>query len=260
MAKYRQVHTTFWNDSFVLDLTPEEKYFYLYLMTNDQTTQCGIYELPKRIIEMQTGYNRETVDKLLARFEEYEKVKYHEPTKEVFMTNWAKYNWINSVKVITCIDKELKTVKYKGFVSEYIEVLKGYGYRIDTLSIDLGEEEEEEEEENKNTNSNSGENPYTFYLENIKQKGFTVSPFDSDLITQLENQYGLELLMASMKVAAKNNADNIGYVEAILHNWELSGVKTLEQAREHERRFKEKQTKVNVKGHKKQNQIDWENL
>ena len=32
MAKYRQLHTDFWNDGFVLDLTPEEKYFYIYLM------------------------------------------------------------------------------------------------------------------------------------------------------------------------------------------------------------------------------------
>lgn len=81
MAKYRQVHTTFWDDAFVLDLTPEEKYFYLYLMTNNKTTQCGIYELPKRVIEMHTGYNRETVDKLLQRFVDYEKIIYNDKTK-----------------------------------------------------------------------------------------------------------------------------------------------------------------------------------
>jgi hypothetical protein len=65
VAIYRQVHVDFWQDGFVLDLTPEEKYFFLYLMTNSKTTQSGIYELPKRIIETETGYNRETVEKLL---------------------------------------------------------------------------------------------------------------------------------------------------------------------------------------------------
>ena len=45
MAKYRQLHTTFWNDSLILDLTPEQKYFYIYLLTNPNVTQCGIYEI-----------------------------------------------------------------------------------------------------------------------------------------------------------------------------------------------------------------------
>lgn len=105
MAKYRQIHIEFWQDGFVLDLTPEEKYFYLYLMTNSKTTQCGIYELPKRIIETETGYNRETVDKLLQRFTDYGKIIYHEPTKEIMILNWIKFNWINSPKVISLIKK-----------------------------------------------------------------------------------------------------------------------------------------------------------
>ncbi|MCS4454582.1 hypothetical protein JTT00_05850 [Clostridium botulinum] len=74
MAKYRQLHTQFWSDGFVLDLTPEEKYFYLYLMSNTKTSQCGVYELPLRVIEMETGYNRETVIKLIKRFIDYKKL------------------------------------------------------------------------------------------------------------------------------------------------------------------------------------------
>lgn len=131
MAKFRQVHTTFWDDAFVLDLTPEEKYFYLYLMTNDKTTQCGIYELPKRVIEMHTGYNRETVDKLLERFTDYGKITYNEPTKELMLINWAKYNFINSPKVKKCIEKELEQVKHQGFVKQYLHSYQS----MDTVSI-----------------------------------------------------------------------------------------------------------------------------
>lgn len=146
MAKYRQVHTTFWDDAFVLDLTPEEKYFYLYLMTNSKTTQCGIYELPKRVIEMHSGYNRETVEKLLQRFVDYEKIEYNDKTKEIMMNNWAKYNFINSPKVKSCIVKELESVKHKPFVANYLDELERLGYRIDTVSIDYGEEQEKEKE------------------------------------------------------------------------------------------------------------------
>jgi hypothetical protein len=166
MAKYRQVQTSFWKDGFTIELTPEEKFFFLYLMTNDQTTQCGIYELPKRIIEMDTGYNRETVEKLLKRFDEYGKIKYNEENKEIFIINWAKHNWINSPKVIKCIESELKKVKTKTFIHQYLERLKGYGYGIDTLSIDYGEEEEEEKEK-KNVSSRSQMSDYSPEFENF---------------------------------------------------------------------------------------------
>lgn len=117
LAKYRQLHTDFWNDGFVLDLTPEEKYFYLYLMTNPNTAQCGIYELPKRIMETHTGYNRETVDKLLMRFIEYGKIDYCDETKEIMILNWIKYNQPNNINAIKCVNKELKNVKSGKFVS-----------------------------------------------------------------------------------------------------------------------------------------------
>ena len=120
MAKFRQIHVEFWQDGFVLELTPEEKYFYIYLMTNSKTCQCGIYELPKRIIETETGYNRETVDKLLKRFEEYGKIKYSDETREIIILNWIKHNRIDSIKVKKCIEKELNQVKNKEFLKLFI--------------------------------------------------------------------------------------------------------------------------------------------
>lgn len=147
MATYRQVQTSFWQDPFVLGLTPEEKYFYIYLMTNSKTTQCGIYELPKRLMELETGYNRDTVDKLLTRFAEYKKIIYSDDTHELMIMNWLKHNKLNSPKVKQCIAKELQTVKNKAFVIKFHELCRVYKYSIDTVSIEWGEEEEKEEEQ-----------------------------------------------------------------------------------------------------------------
>src|SRR5210317_564701 len=107
MATYRHVQTGFWQDPFVLDLTPEEKYFYIYLLTNSKTRQCGCYEIPMKVIELETGYNRETVEKLIDRFVDYERIKYSIPNKEVLLLNWFKYNGSKSPKVLKCIEKEL---------------------------------------------------------------------------------------------------------------------------------------------------------
>ncbi|WP_339236836.1 replication protein [Oceanobacillus sp. FSL W7-1281] len=168
MAKYRQIHIEFWQDGFVLDLTPEEKYFYLYLMTNSKTTQCGIYELPKRIIETETGYNRETVDKLLQRFTDYGKIIYHEPTKEIMILNWIKFNWINSPKVISLIKKELANVKNPDYIKVFKEKCIEYGYGIDTVSIDLGEERELRKRTKKEKEKKEGEEKNKDHASKIK--------------------------------------------------------------------------------------------
>ncbi len=111
MAVYRQIEITFWQDRFVLDLTPEEKFFYLYLLTNSKTKQCGIYELPLKIIETETGYNRETVIKLVQKFIDYKKIKFDWENEEVFVLNWIKHNpFDDNPNIIKCIKKELKEV------------------------------------------------------------------------------------------------------------------------------------------------------
>lgn len=133
MAKYRQLHTSFWQDGFVLDLTPEEKYFYLYIMTNPKTSQCGIYELPKRIIETETGYNRETVQKLLQRFVDYKKIDYHEGTKELMVINWIKYNPPNNNNAMKCVVKELNEVKNLDFSTLYVKLAIENGYSLEGL-------------------------------------------------------------------------------------------------------------------------------
>ncbi|WP_434282219.1 DnaD domain protein [Clostridium botulinum] len=137
MAKYRQLYTEFWKDGFVVELEPEEKYFYLYLLTNANTSQCGIYELPKKIIENETGCNRETVDNLIKKFEEYKKIIYSEETKEIIMLNWFKYNEPNNINAIKCVNKELKKIKNRNFVKELYFQYSKNGLEVDKLFYEI---------------------------------------------------------------------------------------------------------------------------
>lgn len=167
MAIYRNIHLSFWDDSFVLDLTPEEKYFFLYLMTNTKTTQTGVYELPKSVIQFQTGYNRDTVDKLLRKFIDYGKILYDEKTKEIMLVNWLKYNYSSSPKVIACIEKEYKSVKSIELKNRFDTVCKQYGYSIDTPS------QEEEEEEKEESVDSDFENFWKLYDKKVsREKSF----------------------------------------------------------------------------------------
>ena len=147
MAIYRNVHTSFWEDAKVSDeMTPEDKYFMLYLLTNPHSTQLGCYSITKKQIAYEMGYNVETIEKLLIRMENNLKViKYDDTTKEILILNWHKYNWTLSPKLQSYIKKELTNVKS----AEFKQILKNlieYIYGIDTVGIQEEKEEEQEKE------------------------------------------------------------------------------------------------------------------
>lgn len=127
MAIYRSVQLSFWTDEKVLDeFTPEDKYFYLYLFTNPQTNLCGCYELGWVNTTSQLGYNRESVLRLLDRFENVHKViKYSKETKEVLLLNWSKYNWTKSEDFITGLNKHIALVKCDEFRKYLYEIRDG---------------------------------------------------------------------------------------------------------------------------------------
>lgn len=123
---YRNIATTFWEDSKIDDdFTPEDKYFYLYLLTNPHTNICGCYEVGKKQMERETGYTWEVVEKLLYRMQDVHDVIAYDPrTKEVLIYNWSKYNWSKSEKMLTAVRKvteHIKTDRFRSFVSEMTE-------------------------------------------------------------------------------------------------------------------------------------------
>ena len=137
MATYRTVHLSFWTDAKVDDeFTPEDKYFYLYLLTNPHTNLCGCYEVSMKSICRETGYNEDTILRLLKRMEQVHHVIQYDPkTKEIFIPNWHRYNWANSPKTIQGAVAVAQGIKSEEFRKRMNSILLGYGYPMDTLSI-----------------------------------------------------------------------------------------------------------------------------
>ena len=132
MAIFRNVHVTFWTDAKVVDdFTPEDKYFYIYLITNPHTNLSGCYEISMKQMSDELGYNKETIEKLIARFHEVHRlIDYSKQTKEMLLYNWHKYNWTKSPKFRAALEKELPKVKYPKF-NEYLNAI----FNGDTVSI-----------------------------------------------------------------------------------------------------------------------------
>jgi hypothetical protein len=133
MALSRNVRLSFWTDSKVIDdFTPEDRYFFLYLMTNPHTNLCGCYEISKKQVSDETGYTKEVIEKLIKRMSDtHNVIRYSEQTKELIILNWGKYNWTDSSKLRIALEREVENVKdaeFKRFLTEMMNA-------DDTVSI-----------------------------------------------------------------------------------------------------------------------------
>lgn len=142
MAIYRNVQMGFWTDVNVeADYTPEDKLFYLYLLTNPHTKLCGCYEISINQMSNEIGYKTDTIKRLLAKAQEkHTSVVYAETTKEILLVNWHKYNWTGSEKFRKALRQEILNVKCESFrkylqnIFDGAECVEIPRYRIDTVS------------------------------------------------------------------------------------------------------------------------------
>ena len=158
MAGYRNISVSFWTDSKVDDdFTPEDKYFYLYLMTNPNTSLCGCYEISMKQMERETGYNADTVNRLLQRMEEMHGViQYSAKTKEVLILNWWKYNWSSSAKVknaIVSVADHIKHEPFRRYVMHRVSIR--YGCPMHTTDTDTVSESDTDTETDTVTETES---------------------------------------------------------------------------------------------------------
>lgn len=133
MASFRNVKTSFWNDEKVVnDFSPEDKYFFLYLLTNPHTTQIGIYPFVIKIAAFELGYSVEAVRVLLDRFEnQYDMIRYSSETGEIAVKNYLRHSIIKGGRpVMDCLKKEESEVKNKSLVIYIINNIS----KIDNLN------------------------------------------------------------------------------------------------------------------------------
>ena len=131
MATQRYISTSFWDDAWIRSLDPSEKFIYLYLMTNSLTNIAGVYEITVDRICFDTGYNQDTVNRVLERFHEAGKAfLWH---GYMIIPTWPKHQrWQQRSKIEAGIVLILKELPQKVLI--YLKKI-GYAYPIDSLSI-----------------------------------------------------------------------------------------------------------------------------
>lgn len=282
MAKYRHVHTSFWTDPDVMEeFTVEDRYFFLYLLTNPLTTQIGIYKITIKQMAFELGYDINVVKSVIKRFEnDYKVIKYNAETRELAMKNWGKYNLVKGGKPVEdCVKKELLEVNDKTlipYIAENIANSKIKGIVLDfyetgqivfepskkakienneefTTRNTIREQKEKEKEKENNISADS-------VLENEEFKKVAqayhdiISPNIGGLINKVDKWLEIfqsEVVILAMEEAAYYNARSWAYVESILNTWHNSNFKSVDDVKKSKQKKESKALKEdNAPGYK----------
>lgn len=76
MATNRAIDTRFWDDNYISSISRDEMLIFLYLLQNQNTSWCGVYEIQPAKIAMHTKTDVDFVLKTLHKFEQDDKVLY----------------------------------------------------------------------------------------------------------------------------------------------------------------------------------------
>lgn len=115
--KTRVIHTKFWHDGFVSELTHKTKLAFVYFFTNEKVNISGIYELPDKYICLELNISQTELSDIKKKLETNKKVLFCNGW--IIVPNLDKYNNYSGPKNEIARLKELKTVPKK--VIEYIK-------------------------------------------------------------------------------------------------------------------------------------------
>ena len=101
MGRISSINTGFWTSPQVVDnFTPEERYVYLYCLTNPRTNLCGCYEVSIKTIAFETGMERYEVRDILDLLQHrHGVICYDADTRELFISGQYQL-WDEAAKVV----------------------------------------------------------------------------------------------------------------------------------------------------------------
>lgn len=120
--KTRMIYTDFWKDNYISNLSGKEKLTFLYLLTNESVSICGMYQLPDKHIKIDCDLTQPELEFIKEKF--IKDGKFYFINGWVKILNYEKYNNYAGKLNLTAIEKERALIP-----SEVIQ----YRYSIDRV-------------------------------------------------------------------------------------------------------------------------------
>lgn len=127
MAKYRLINTHFWDDAYIRTLNDKEKLLFLYLISNPLASICGVYEIALDRVAFDTGIPLKSVQSILEKFEQAEKIKY--VNGWVLIRNFTKHQ-VSNASVVKGISRAIAELPHSVHTLYTEWVQSGYSVAV----------------------------------------------------------------------------------------------------------------------------------
>jgi hypothetical protein len=137
MARYRPVYIEIWNDEDeFLNYSDKEKVLFMYLITNNNCTESGVYKISPKNICFVLNWQIEDFDPAIEKLKP--NVFYDKEKKIVFVKNFYKYNGRvkgNPALILKSIQKDRQN--FDTFLwHSFIETYPKFAQSLDKVSYD----------------------------------------------------------------------------------------------------------------------------
>ena len=224
MAGYRQFHTKFWKDEWLIDLEPMERYLFSYLFTNELSSISGLYKLPLKVIINETGLQPNFINKTLAKFQVAKKIFYKDGV--MWVVNMKNHHKNASPLTMKKVNNDIDEIGDCAVKRAYLYHEETGKYSIDTISILNSESVSVSENLTKDKAESEAlpplKNNYLLYTEEIG----LLTPSISDFIDLYEKELTEDWVHDAILEASKHSAKTMAYVKKVLDTWKANGRKS----------------------------------
>lgn len=169
---YRKIDTAIWSDSEVIELSPNGRFAYMYLLTAPQGTLSGCFECSAACMARDTGMSGQDAAAAMRELMQRDLVAHDQETNEVLLSNWGAHQWSRSPRLAKALEKSISKIKSDALRSRAAAAFEaftgipyrygmytvsdiGYAYGIDTVC------------DEKADDKNAGEIPYRYGIDTV---------------------------------------------------------------------------------------------
>jgi len=125
-GRYVKIATKFWADEKVVDLDPETKLLYLYILSCPHSNMAGYYRLPKPYIQADLKLSDKGLTKGFNKLLSKGLIKYCEKSSVILIPNYYKYNSIQNENQAKGAANRTSELPKNSLVKDYKKAVKHY--------------------------------------------------------------------------------------------------------------------------------------
>ncbi|MFW6121794.1 MAG: hypothetical protein ACOC80_12995 [Petrotogales bacterium] len=125
-GRYVKIATKFWSDEKTIEIDPNSKLLYIYILSCPHSNMAGYYRLPKPYIKADLNLTDKQLNKAFDELLSKGLIKYCEKSSVILIPNYYKYNSIQNPKQAIGAANRTSELPKNSLVEDYKQAVKAH--------------------------------------------------------------------------------------------------------------------------------------